>query len=95
MRVTFFLLALALLLSSAAASEWLNNKQDVASLSKLINSLENTLPTDTLNEIEEEDDLALGATGATMGTGPVVVPSPVMAQGAPALQTGPTLRWQN
>lgn len=95
MRVSLFLIAIALLLSSAVASEWLNNKQDVASLSKLINSLENTLPTDTLNEIEEEDDLALGATGATMGTGPVVVPSPVMAQGAPALQTGPTLRWQN
>lgn len=86
MRATLFLLALCLLASSALASEWLNTNEDVKSLSNLIDSLENTLPADNLSEIEEEDDLALGASSSVSGApaGPGA-PTPL------PVQTGPTV----
>lgn len=59
------LVALALLLSTAVAAP--QDQAAVASLSKLISSLEDTLPVDSLEEIEEEDDMALGATGGSGG----------------------------
>lgn len=74
MRVTLFLVALALLLSTAFAT--INKEQDaVASLSKLISSLEDTLPVDSLEQIEEEDDLALGASGVSGASGSAAPPA--------------------
>jgi hypothetical protein len=52
--------------------DWLSTgsrQEAVASLSKLISSLEDILPADSLEQIDEEDDIAFGVTGGSGGSG--------------------------